>query len=240
MSELTITKEILSKIKKFLHDNPGADLLPTYLYFVEQQFGIHPVLYPPQKIIYRNSEEAISCVNALGKFCHEVEITIGQTEKAVNAETKKIYICPFSGKVFGDNTHPNPQDAIYDWVSHCPENTERVGGLRVKRFFVSDDPAVIAEYAKKAEVKEPKIKLVFVSPLTGKLFSSKEAIREDFLKSWIKPMSLAEVHSQNRFKIEDNFLEFFQKQLEEEKVTDFVKAVAEESDLQSDVERWLS
>ena len=80
-----------------------------------------------------------------GPGVSDTEIKIGQDTRSVNEQTKKIYICPFSGKVFGDNTHPNPQDAIYDWVSTCAENNERVGGLRVKRFFVSEDPEMIQQ-----------------------------------------------------------------------------------------------
>jgi Protein of unknown function (DUF2709) len=240
MNEESISTELLKKVKIFLSENPKAELLSTYLYYIEQKYGIKPVLYPPKKMIYKSLKEAIDDVDSQGKLCHEVQITIGKNEKAVNEETKKIYICPFSGKVFGDNTHPNPQDAIYDWVANCPENKELVGGLRAKRFFVSDDPLVIAEYAKKIEVKEAKVKVVYVSPLTGKLFSSREAVLEDFEKNWVKPLSLEEVHAQSRFKIEDKFLDFFQKQLEEEKVTDFVKAVAEDVALQPHVESWLS
>ena len=78
----------------------------------------------------------------------EIKIQVGKP--TVNAQTKKVYICPFTGKVFGDNTHPNPQDAIYDWVSRCPENTERVNGLKVKRCYVSEDPEIIQNYIEKA------------------------------------------------------------------------------------------
>lgn len=74
-------------------------------------------------------------------------------------QQRKIYICPFTGKVFGDNTHPNPQDAIYDWVSKCPENKERLDGIKVKRFFVSEDPDVIKNYIQKR--REPISKIVF-------------------------------------------------------------------------------
>ena len=51
-----------------------------------------------------------------GKLWRETEIKIQVGQPSVNEDTQKIYICPFTGKVFGDNTHPNPQDAIYEPV----------------------------------------------------------------------------------------------------------------------------
>src|SRR5205807_1778369 len=105
---------------------------------------------------------------------------------------------------------------IYDWVANCPENKERVGGLKVKRFFVSEDPEVIKNYIVKR--KEPITKIVYSSVVTGKLFNSKAAIIEDFLKNQLKPLSLVEVPSQNRFQIEEHFLKFIQIQLEESRI----------------------
>jgi hypothetical protein len=141
--------------------------------------------------------------------------------------------------VYGDNTHPNPQDAIYDWVSKCPENTERQGGLRVKRFFISEDPEVIKNYMSKMKTKEPIKKVVFSSVLSGKLFNSKQAVIDDFKKNYLKRLTLTEVQNQNRFEIEDHFLAFIQKQLVEEKVTAFVEALAEIPDFVPYVEHWI-
>jgi len=158
-------------------------------------------------------------------------------QQSVNEQTKKIYICPFTGKVFGDNTHPNPQDAIYDWVSQCPENTERVGGLRVKRFFVSEDPEVIKNYFTK--IKEPITKIVFSSAVTGKLFNSKAAVIADFLQNQLKSLTLAEVPNQNRFQIEEHFLAFIQNQLEESKIAAFVEAMSGVEEFSSFIDQWL-
>jgi len=157
----------------------------------------------------------------------------------VNDQTKKIYICPFTGKVFGDNTHPNPQDAIYDWVSKCPENNERINGLRVKRFYVSEDPEVIKSYAAKVKPKELITKVVFSSVLSGKLFSTKEAVIADFKQNYLKKLSLAEVQSQNRFTIEEHFLTELQKVLQEDRVAAFVEALAEKDEFRPYVEQWL-
>lgn len=239
MTKTVINEEIKNVIQQYLNDNPSAELVNTYLYFVEKKFNLHPVLFPKDKMIYQSAEDAVKAVESHGKLWHETEIKIGFSNLSVNEQTKKIYICPFTGKVFGDNTHPNPQDAIYDWVSKCPENTERVGGLRVKRFFVSEDPEVIRSYIAKTKPKEGITKVVFSSVLSGKLFSRKEAVVDDFKKNYLKPMSLIEVQGQNRFHIEENFLAFIQKQLVEDKIAAFVEALAEYEEFTPFIETWL-
>lgn len=240
MTKIVITEEEKKELAHFLHENGGAELINTYLHFIEVKFGLHPVLFPKEKVIYQSTEDAVRRLEVEGKLWHETEIKIGFGQASVNEETKKIYICPFTGKVFGDNTHPNPQDAIYDWVSKCPENTERIGGLRVKRFFVSEDPEVIKSYIHKTKLKkEPIKKVVYSSVLSGKLFNSKASVIEDFRRNYLKRLSLVEVQNQNKFTIEDNFLAFIQKQLVEDKITAFVEAVAEFEEFLPFVERWV-
>ncbi len=237
---IVITDEQKKVLERFLDENRPAELINTYLCFVEHKFNLQPVLFPKEKSIYQSTEDLVRLLENEGKLWHETEIKIGFGQASVNEETKKIYICPFTGKVFGDNTHPNPQDAIYDWVSKCPENTERVGGLRVKRFFVSEDPEVIKSYADKTRSKkEPIKKVVYSSVLSGKLFNSKEAVIEDFKRNYLKKLSLVEVQNQNKFKIEDHFLAFIQKQLAEDKITAFVEALAEFDEFLPYVERWV-
>lgn len=240
MTKTVIAEELRKELARFLEENRPAELINTYLYFVERKFDLQPVLFPKDKVIYQNVEELVRQLEAEGKLWHETEIKIGFGHASVNDETKKIYICPFTGKVFGDNTHPNPQDAIYDWVSKCKENTERVGGLRVKRFFVSEDEEVIKNYADKTKIKrEPIKKIVYSSVLSGKLFNSKKAVVDDFRKNYLKSLSLVEVQNQNKYQIEEHFLEFIQKQLVEEKITAFVEALAEYDEFMPYVERWV-
>lgn len=240
MAKFVITDEQKKVLEQFLADNKSAELVHTYLYFVEQKFNLAPVLFAKEKMIYQSSEEVTRHLEKAGKLWHETEIKIHFGHASVNEETKKIYICPFSGKVFGDNTHPNPQDAIYDWVSKCPENTERVGGLRVKRFFVSDDPEVIKGYIDKTKVRhEPIKKVVFSSVLSGKLYNSKAAVIRDFESNYLKRLSLAEVQNQNKYQIEEHFLDFLQKQLTEDKIAAFVEALAEIEVFLPFVERWV-
>ena len=180
MTPTVISKEIKSELEQFFKENESAELVTTYLFYVEKKFNLHPVLFPKDKVIYQSAEDAVKHVEKQQQLWHETEIKIGFSNLSVNDQTKKIYICPFTGKVFGDNTHPNPQDAIYDWVSKCPENTEKVNGLRVKRFFISEDPEVIKSYAAKFKPKESITKVVYSSVLSGKLFNSKESVIKDF------------------------------------------------------------
>jgi hypothetical protein len=239
MTQTVISKEIKNELEQFLKENENAELVNTYLFYVEKKFNLHPVLFPKDKIIYQSEEDAVKHVEKQQQLWHETEIKIGFSNLSVNDQTKKIYICPFTGKVFGDNTHPNPQDAIYDWVSKCPENKERVNGLRVKRFFISDDPEVIKNYAAKTKPKEGITKVVYSSVLSGKLFNSKESVIRDFKQNYLKRLTLVEVQNQNRYQIEQNFLEFIQKQLVEDKIASFVEALAEFEEFNPYVTQWL-
>jgi hypothetical protein len=239
MLKTVITDETKEVLQQFLNENPHAELINTYLCFIENKFNLQPVLFPRDKIIFQSDEDAVKYLEKSDKLWHETEIKIGFSHESVNENTKKIYICPFTGKVFGDNTHPNPQDAIYDWVSKCPENQERIGGLRVKRFFVSEDREVITSYMAKHKPKEAITKVVFSSVLSGKLFNSRAAVIDDFKKNYLKRLSLAEVQNQNKFQIEEHFLAFIQKQLVEDKVASFVESLAEIEPFVPFVEQWL-
>lgn len=237
MVDVIVPESLKSDLKSFFKKNRKADLITTYLYFIEKKFQIRPVLFLKEKMIYQGQEELIRKLDSLGKLWKETEIKIQFGQQSVNALTKKIYICPFTGKVFGDNTHPNPQDAIYDWVSRCPENSERINGLKVKRFYVSEDPEVIQNYI--VQRKAPISKIVFSSIVTGKLFNSREAVIEDFKKNQLKSLELIEVHNQNRYQLEEHFLKFIQNQLDDSKITAFVEALSESKEFERYVNGWL-
>lgn len=239
MTKTVINDQLKQVLKEYLVENPMAELVQTYLFFIEKKFNLQPVLFPRDKMIFQSSDDAVKHLENEGKLWHEAEIKITFSPQAVNDQTKKVYICPFSGKVFGDNTHPNPQDAIYDHVAKCPENNERVGGLKSKRFFVSEDPEVIASYIPKTKPKEAIKKVVFSSVLNGKLFNSKQSVIEDFKKNYLKPVSLNEVQGQNKFTIESSFLEFIQKYLVEDKIASMVEAMAEIPEFEPYVNTWV-
>jgi hypothetical protein len=237
MTKTVITEKLKHDLDLFLKNNRKADLVTTYLFFLEKKFQLKPVLFIKEKMIYQSMDELIEKLEKEGKLWRETEIKIQVGQPSVNEETQKIYICPFTGKVFGDNTHPNPQDAIYDWVSKCPENTERLNGLKVKRFFVSEDPDVIKNYIGKR--KEPITKIVFSSAISGKLFNSKNTVMEDFKKNHLKALSLADVANQNRFNMEDHLLHFIQEHMDETKVSSFVEAMNKEDQFKEFVSQWL-
>lgn len=234
---LSITTEQKNLLLKFLKKNRNADLVTIYLAFIEEKHHLKPILFPRDKMIYQSIESLIEKLTAQGKLWRETEIMIQFGQQSVNEETKKIYICPFTGKVFADNTHPNPQDAIYDWVSKCPENKERVGGLPVKRFFVSEDPKVIKNYI--SERKSSIKKVVYSSAITGKLFNSKNAVIEDFKKNHVKRMTLLEVQNQNRYQFEEGFLDFIQKHLVEDKIAQFVESISQHPEFKPFLEKWV-
>ena len=237
MTTASISDDHIKDLVNFLNHSPKSDLISVYLHFLEKRFNVEPVLFPREKTIFESLDFLTLKLESENKLWRETEITIQLGKQSVNEETKKIYICPFTGKVFGDNTHPNPQDAIYDWVSKCPENTERAGGLKVKRFFVSEDPEVIKNYIK--ERKAPVKKVVFSSAVTGKLFNSRKAVIDDFKKHHVKMMTLLEVQSQNRYAIDQSLLDFLQNHLTEDKISSFIEALSERSEFQSYLKKWL-
>lgn len=239
MTKLSIPEHVQNSLREFVTSIKRPELIATYLHYVEQLVNLQPVLFVKDKMVFRNVEDAVRLLEKEGKLWRETEIKIGYSKSAVNDETTKIYICPFTGKVFGNNTHPNPQDAIYDWVSKCPENTERSGGVKAKRFFISEDPEVIRAYAKKCVSKAPVVKVVYSSVINGKLFHSKEAVIDDFRENYVKRVSLVEVQGQSRFQIEESFMALIEEYLQEDKIAAFVEALSEYEEFVPYVEMWL-
>lgn len=234
---MAIDEKTKKEVLKFLKKQPAAGLVATYMLFLEKKFHLKPVLFPKEKKIYQSIEMVAKELEAKGKLWRKTQIKVQFNKQSVNEETKKIYICPFTGKAFGDNTHPNPQDAIYDWVANCPENSQTVGGLKVKRFYVSEDREVIRSYIKKTQ--KPTLKTVFSSALSGKLFNSKKSVIADFEKNYVKPMSLLEVQNQNRFEIEATFLQFISENVTQQKIQEFVEELSGDKDFASYIEQWL-
>jgi Protein of unknown function (DUF2709) len=232
-----VSTKVQEKLKTFLAENKKCDLLTAYMFFLEQKHKIKPMLFPQSKLIYQSADRAVELLEREGKLWRETEIRIALSTESVNDRTKKVFICPFCGKVVGDNTCPNPEDEIYAHVSSCPENKERSGGLRVKRFFMSEDPEVIKSYIK--ERKAPITKTVFSSVVTGKLFNSRDGVVDDFRKNHLKPMTLVEVQKQNRFEMEGSFLEFLQGELDEDKIEAFVGELAEHEEFMPHVGQWV-
>ncbi len=237
MSQKAISEQLRGEFLSYLKHKRKPDLIANYLYFVAERDKLAPVVCPRNKMIFRSQEEAIEILEKTGGLWRETRIHIGRELASVNEQTKKIYICPFSGKVFADNTHPNPQDAIYDWVARCPQNTERKDGLVVKRFFVSEDPEIIKNYIEKAV--EPITKIVYSSAATGALYHSKDTILKEFKKNYVKPITLEEIQNQNRFEIETHFLQYIQDQLDEKQITEFVETLSQYEEFLPYIQKWL-
>ncbi len=237
MAEIVITEKLKKELAAYLKSHRKNELVTTYLYYLERKYNVQPVVFINERMIYESSDAVIKKLEDEGLLWRETEIKIRYGKSEVNEETKKIYICPFSGKVFGDNTHPNPQDAIYDWVSTCPENTERNEGLRVKRFFVADDPGIIKNYI--TNKRKTVTKKVFSSIYSNKLYSTKKAVLDDFMKTYLKGIALTEVQNQNRYEIDTGFLTFFQKHLSEDKITAFIDALSSHDVFENYINRWL-
>ena len=234
---MALTQKLKKEIFEFLQQHRSPDLLTAYFFYLEKQFHIEPVVFLQDKMIFQSASDAMKKLESENKIWRETEIKIGYGPQSVNELTKRIYICPFTGKVFGDNTHPNPQDAIYDWVERCPENKERVDGVKAKRFHVSDDLEVIRNYIKPR--KEPITKIVYSSAVSGKLYNSKESVVRDFKQNYLKSMPLVDVQNQNRFVLEDDFLHFIEEHLQESKITTFVEVLADDDLFAPYVNRWV-
>ncbi|WP_100934482.1 DUF2709 domain-containing protein [Candidatus Chlamydia corallus] len=234
---MDISGAVKQKLLQFLGKQKKPELLATYLFYLEQALSLRPVVFVRDKIIFKTPEDAVRILEKDKKIWRETEIQISSEKPQVNENTKRIYICPFTGKVFADNVYANPQDAIYDWLSSCPQNMEKQGGVRIKRFLVSEDPNVIKEYA--APAKEPIVKTVFASAITGKLFHSLPPLLEDFISSYLRPMTLEEVENQTKFQLESSFLSLLQDALVEDKIAAFIESLADDTAFHVYISQWV-
>lgn len=237
MTKLALSEKIFKDLLDFVKKNRNVDLITTYLSFLEMKHKLAPVVFMKEKKIFLSEDHLIETLEKEQKLWRETTIKIQLGKKSVNEESKKIYICPYSGKVYADNTHPNPQDAIYDWVSKCPENTERKDGVRVKKFYISEDPEVIKNYItpQKTELS----KTVFSSVVTGKLFNNKKGVIADLLENHIKPIPMKQVTTQNRFELHDDFLHFLETNLEDSKVSAFVETLSTRDEFEKYIAKWM-
>jgi len=237
MTKLALSDTIFKDLLDFIKKNRNTDLITVYLAYLEMVNKLSPVVFMKEKTIYLSEDHLLQVLEKEHKLYRETTIKIQLGKKSVNIESKKIYICPYSGKVFADNTHPNPQDAIYDWVSTCPENTERKDGMRVKKFYISEDPEIIKTYItpQKTELS----KTVFSSIVTGKLFNSTKGVIKDLLDNHIKHIPMKQVTTQNRFELHPDFLKFLEINLEDSKVSSFVETLSDRDEFTKYIAKWM-
>ena len=97
---MEILTSILQRLTSFLQSHPDSELVTTYLFFIERKYDLSPVLFPKEKKIYQGLDALIKLLEDKGELWRETEIKISFYKDSVNAQTAKIYICPFTGKVF--------------------------------------------------------------------------------------------------------------------------------------------
>lgn len=236
MTTLNFSKPQLNELSKFFKKHPRSDLISSYVHFLEIKHKVSPVVFMPQKKIFINESDLFETLERENTLFRETNIVIKIGAKQVNERTKRIYICPFTGKVFGDNTHANPQDAIYDCVSKNAKSDTNSKELPVKKFYVSEDPEIIKNYIH--DSKKTLTKKVYTSLITAKLYNSKEAIIQDCKENYIRPISFLKVTEQNRFTIDEDFLAFIQENLDESKVAEFVEALSACEGFEAQIKRW--
>ena len=93
MSVIAIPETIKSEMLRFLKKNKKADLITTYLFFLEKKFNLKPVLFIRDKVIYQSRQDLIHRLEEAGKLWRETEIKIQYGQQSVNEQSKKfIYV----------------------------------------------------------------------------------------------------------------------------------------------------
>jgi hypothetical protein len=54
MTNTVISESLKEDLERFLKKNRKADLITTYLYFLEKKYNVHPVLFIREKTIYES------------------------------------------------------------------------------------------------------------------------------------------------------------------------------------------
>ena len=84
MTTIVISESLKEELLNFLKKNRKADLITTYLYFLEKKHNISPVLFPRDKMIYQSQEDIIKRLEEQGKLWRETEIKIQMGQPSVN------------------------------------------------------------------------------------------------------------------------------------------------------------
>ena len=201
-----ISKQLLDHLEKQIKAKKNPSCGTAYMYYLKNILKISPVVYMPSKTIYESIQHCIEHLSDKNEIYRETSIKICYQASAVNNETTKIYICPYSGKIFGNNTHENPQDAIYDWVSRCPENKDYINGIKSKKFFISEDPKTISQYINKNEKTiEKKVYAPFHNKgiLKDKVYNTISSLEKDIANKCFKSISIQDCDDESRYIISD-------------------------------------
>ena len=68
MANVVISDNLKDEVLKFLKKIKKADLITTYLYFLEKKFNIKPVLFAREKTIYQSQDDLIQRLEKEGKL----------------------------------------------------------------------------------------------------------------------------------------------------------------------------
>lgn len=233
-TQFTISPEHRNELLKFLKKHPNADAVEGYCAHIEQKLKLKPMACPREKVIGKSLDDLIQFLDSQGKISRETEHTFHHGKQTVNVSTVKVYICPFCHIGIGNNMDAFPADRMYDHVSKCSKNTTLGDGVPLKSFSVSEDPEMIAEFIteRKASVKK------IVHTVGSKVYSSKEAVLEDFKKNQIKPMTFYEVVLNPReFEIEKRLSAVIEEYVNEEKIIAFLETLSKHPEFEPYVKK---
>ncbi len=91
MASITISETLKDELLKFIKKNKKADLITTYLLFLEKKFNIRPVLFIRDKTIFQSQEELIKNLEAQNKLWRETEIKIQYGQQRERIQGSKIF-----------------------------------------------------------------------------------------------------------------------------------------------------
>lgn len=238
---LAITTEQKAHLLNFLKKTKNVTPLMGYCAFLEDKHHLKLVICPREKIICQSMADLVAYLEAQGKLWKQTECSIQYSRPLVDHNTKQIYICPHCGWAVGDNTD-YPTDAICTHVKKCPKNHERIGGLPTDRFIISKNPEDIKKHI--PEKKSSVQKVVFTSHFDPKkVFISKQAVIDDFKKSYVKSVSLSEAASAVLEEkpepiIEEKLKAFIDQQIQE--FDAFIQILAEDKNFELYLKKWES
>ena len=78
---MEISEKLRNEVLKFLKKTRKADIITTYLFFIEKKFHLKPVLFPREKMIYKSLDNLIKKLENEKKLNRENEIKIHLEEK---------------------------------------------------------------------------------------------------------------------------------------------------------------
>ena len=93
MVKLKFTKKIISTLLVFLTKNKRADLITTYIKYLEETYKILPIIFLPKKTIFMNVDECLNILKESDELYRKTELKVSYDKSAVNDKPQKyIYV----------------------------------------------------------------------------------------------------------------------------------------------------